>query len=100
MADNTRNRKLKDLEPDSGNLALMNEIKSLSTKMDNVQSALEAQIKNKFHSLNERMGELIAESQANMKAELERTAAELRANLDMEVGIMASRMESGGKNCH
>lgn len=93
MADNTRNRKAKDSDADGGNVALMNEMKSLSAKMDTLQLNLEQQINSKFDSLNERMGKLIAETQASMKYELEKTAAELRANLDTEVGIISSRME-------
>lgn len=93
MAENTRNRKQKDSEPDGGNAALMNEIRALSAKMDTMQTTLETQISNWFLSLNERMEKLLFESQANMKADLENMAAELRANLDMEVGIITSRME-------
>ncbi|CAL9684525.1 unnamed protein product [Knipowitschia caucasica] len=94
MADNTRQRKVKETESDNANAALLNEMRSLGAKMDNLQATLEEQMNIKFDTLNKRLETLIAESQAKIKQELETAAAKMRADLDTEVGILCARIEN------
>lgn len=91
MADKTRS-KAKDAES-GDNADLMNELKLLNAKVDNMHKVMERQVNSKFDSLHGSLKKLISESQDNLKKELEKTAKELRYNLDMEVGILCSRME-------
>ncbi len=73
MADSTR-RKLKVSDGDnSGIAALINKLKLLNAKMDNMQNEMEKQV-------NRTLGNLTSESQDFLKKELEKTAKECRQN--------------------
>lgn len=60
----------------------MTEMKALNTKIDR-----------KCDSWHETMEKVIKESQDKINMELEKTAKVRRDNLELEVGIMSSRLE-------
>ncbi|KAK7925469.1 hypothetical protein WMY93_007779 [Mugilogobius chulae] len=98
MADNTRQRGKKDAD---GELSLMNELRALNVKMDNMQTkmdSLQAQIESqmdvKINMLRGSLEKLISDGQAAFKSELEKAVKEMRSNLDLEVSIMSSRMDN------
>lgn len=105
MADNTRHRK-KDAECDQA--SVMNELRALGAKMDQMQTKMDnvkitmdemptkmqAQMDEKINDLRGCLEKLICDGQAAFKSELEKVTQEMRQNLDLEVGIMCSRMDN------
>ena len=97
MSENTRQRgRNKDTEVESGDSAVMEELKALNAKMDRMQATMDKQEKQqnkKIDSLKGTLEKLISDSQATFKKALESAVKEMNTNLDLEVGIMCARME-------
>lgn len=105
MADNTRQRKQKDAESDQA--SLMTELRALGAKMDQMQTkmdnmkatmdnmpvTMQTQMDVKINYLRGCLEKLITDGHVAFKTELEQVAKELHDNLDLEVGIMSTRME-------
>ncbi|XP_036072399.1 uncharacterized protein LOC118599991 [Oryzias melastigma] len=98
MADNTRQRNKKDAE---GETSLLNELRALNVKMDNMQikmdsmqANIETQMDVKINSLRGNLEKLISDGHAAFKSELEKAVSEVRNSLDLEVAIMSSRMDN------
>ncbi|KAI8486095.1 hypothetical protein Bbelb_361950 [Branchiostoma belcheri] len=65
--------------------AIMNELKSLSQKIDGMQSSLEKQLNKK---------KMVTETKDELKAELERKTEEIGVNIDLEMGHVMARIEA------
>lgn len=99
MADNSHQCNKKDADGEQS--TLMNGLHVLSVKMDNMQAKMdsmqvkiETQMDVKINTLRGSLEKLISDGQAAFKSELEKAVNEMRNNLDLEVSILSSRMES------
>lgn len=82
MADG-RGRRGQDKDEDKETNVLLKEMKLLSTKMDNIEKQFSSKVDSVYGSL-EKM----------MKAELKKSVKEIRENIDLEIGILKSRLDS------
>ncbi|KAI8486129.1 hypothetical protein Bbelb_362290 [Branchiostoma belcheri] len=75
--------------------AIMNELKSLSQKIDGMQSSLEKQLNKKVDSLRTSMEKMVTETKDELKAELERKTEEIGVNIDLEMGHAIEKKMAG-----
>ncbi|KAL7384167.1 hypothetical protein ABVT39_025537 [Epinephelus coioides] len=72
----------------------MDEMKvALNTKIDGMKTSFEKQLNAKVDNLRDSLEKLVTENRDCLKAELAQRTKEIQENLDMEIGHMVARLE-------